>query len=194
MVSVTDSQTREQRNSYCSAWSALTQASCYSYPSQWWCTAKQGWKAPTHFVYLGILKILFLQCGGAPLLHIFKPDHILQECVKKNLKTFCNSLAVRVEELPLSHQESIHQLPPLHLFPTALLQALQKSFFSLPHYLSSQHQTGAQHPTLLLPYWWRKLETAWSSNRKLNLETKFTQPSLTIPQITLKNAQHFCGL
>lgn len=70
--------------------------------------------------------------GGAPLLHIFKPDHVLQEYAKKNLKAFRNSLTISVEELPLSHQESIDQLLSLHWLPTTLLQGLQKGFFSPP--------------------------------------------------------------
>lgn len=67
-------------------WSAPIQASCHSYLSQWWHTAKQGWKVPTHFVYLGVFEILFLPYGRASLLRIFNPDHVLKEYAKKNLK------------------------------------------------------------------------------------------------------------
>jgi len=56
----------------------------------------------------------------------------VQEYAKKNLKALHSSLAISVEELPLCHQESICQLPSLHLHPTALLQALQKGFFPPP--------------------------------------------------------------
>lgn len=145
--------------------------------------------AHTFFLF-GYFKIVFLRCSGAPLLHIFKPDHVLQEYAK-NLKVFHNSLAITVEDLPLSHQVYISY----HLCTSSLLPCCKHSRrgFSSPTTWALSIRQVCSIPLLLL-YWQRKLETAWSPNLKLNLETKFIQPSLTIPQITLKNARHFCGL
>lgn len=165
----------------------------YSYPWKWWHTAKWGWKAPTHFDYLAILKTFFLWCGGAPLLQDFKPDYISHKYRRNHLKVFCNRPAISVEELPLSHQK----YAPAAISAAASLlprSSNTKGLFSASPTTQDSGIRCVHFSSLLLPHWWRKLETVWSSNLKLILETKFIQPSLTIPQITLKNAWHFCGL
>lgn len=86
----------------------------------------------TYFDYLAILKTLFLWCGGAPLFHIFKPGSISHKDTKNHLEAFFNRLAIRVEELPLSHQKVCTSCHLCSGFPTATLQAIQKSFFLLP--------------------------------------------------------------
>lgn len=77
------------------------------------------------------LKALFLCCGGAPL-HTFNPGLISHKYTKNHLKAFFNRLAIRVEELPLSHQKVCTSCHLCSGFPTAMLQAIQKGFFLCP--------------------------------------------------------------
>lgn len=128
------SQNHKQRSKkhlfLCATCSSTT--SCYSYPWKWWHTAKWGRKVPTHFDYLAILKTLLLRCGGAPLLHIFKPGYISHKYRKSHLKAFCNRLAISVKVLPLSHQKVCTSCHLCSGFPTATLQAIQKGYFLRP--------------------------------------------------------------
>lgn len=130
-MTVTDSQTREQKTPIALC-DLLKHNILLQLQWKWWHTAKWRWKMPTYFDYLASLKTLFLWCGGASLLHIFKPVHVSNEYTKNHLKAFCTRLAIRVGEQPLSHQKVCISCHLCSGFPTAMLQAIQKGLFFLP--------------------------------------------------------------